>query len=270
MNPRTRVLALTLGGLLAASHTAHASFVTSGSYDENTTEPNSVDRSATFVGGTGGATAANIVDVTTFTGLMNTAFAIGAGGVVDFESGAFPGGQGPIEGTFDGGAKTFSLSGPDDFVLNNSTSTGRLPISGTNMITQFGSNNNGFQIDTISLSGALAPGEAITYLGLSLLDKTEGSNVTASFTVTFSGGGTVTASSDDYLGIGSGEDNNDDIFFGFVAPAGESIVSLTSFTPGTFVNLDDIAVITNAVPEPASLVLLGLGGLCLASRRSRR
>jgi hypothetical protein len=104
------------------------------------------------------------------------------------------------------------------------------------------SNTDDFALDIGPVTGGEL-GEVVTYFAGSLLDR-DAANLAPIVTATFSAGGTVTA-----VATMSGDppSNDQDTFFGFVAPPGQSIVNVT-FDPtgGPYTNLDDVAFITSA------------------------
>jgi len=114
------------------------------------------------------------------------------------------------------------------------------------------------------LDGAVTgiPDERVVEFGLTILSRSSfGSDyplgdVTA--TAQFSGGGTAISSRHISEGVGLG-----DTFFGFAAPDGQSLVSVTfTSADGYSLPIDDIGFITTVVPEP-SVGLLAAGGLLL-------
>ncbi|MHC4510562.1 MAG: discoidin domain-containing protein, partial [Planctomycetota bacterium] len=157
-------------------------------------------------------------------------------GVVDLESGSLDGQD--IIAKF--GAKSLTISGVSGIMnIGSSVKNNRRPISGSNRLAK--SNTDDFALDIGPLTGG-AQGEVVTYFAGSLLDR-EGSNLAPIVTATFSGGGTVTATA---VMDGSPPINDQDAFFGFVAPPDQSIVNVTFDPTGGYTNLDDVAFITSA------------------------
>jgi hypothetical protein len=227
-------------GLITA---AEATYDTVGVYDPDD-EPhhNQVDQSGTYSSHTGDAGPENVIDLATFQALIGPAFNANAGGVVNLEN---------ANGSLDGQdiiakfgvskAKSLTMSNTSGIInTGSSVKNGRTPISGTGRLAKTDTANFAFAIGP--LTGGKA-GEVVTYFGGSLLGRDE-ANLAPQVTATFSGGGTVTAVAT-MSGVGPGLDQ--DTFFGFMAPPGQSIVSV-DFNPtgGPYTNLDDVAFITSA------------------------
>jgi len=251
-----------------------------GTYDADP-DDNDVDQSAAFSSGTGGATAANVTDVATFSASVSAAFLANNGGVLDFESALNADDNVPTTGVSSpatlefGGGKEVSLgiasvggattNGFD--LLRAAGITNRTEISGTHQLATAG--GNGIGTTGIDLTiGAVTNGatnEAVTQFGVTFLGRLS-RTVDVSVVATFSGGGTATATE---TTIGAGNDT----FYGFIAPTGESItavsISASNWNTGNAesFSIDDIGIVTAVVPEPASLALVGLGGLMLLRRQ---
>lgn len=97
-------------------------------------------------------------------------------------------------------------------------------------------------------------------------------------TATFSGGGTTTLTTDEaeaFLVINPTAGNGTyDTWFGFQAPAGETITSVLlteADASGNWSGADDMAFVLEPVniPEPSSTALLGLGAVALIFRRRK-
>jgi hypothetical protein len=116
-----------------------------------------------------------------------------------------------------------------------------------------------------SPQSSLAP---VSAFGLTILSENTfapGGLGTVTGTASFSGGGMANSSRVISEGSGLG-----DTFFGFSAPAGEWITSVSFSTSQQFnIPMDDIAFVT-AVPEPGvtALVLLA-SGMCVLARRRK-
>ncbi|UCC96565.1 MAG: discoidin domain-containing protein [Phycisphaerales bacterium] len=227
-------------GLIGA---AEAAFETVGVYDpDNEPHHNQVDQSGTYDSHTGDAGPENIVDLATFQALIGPAFDADAGGVVNIETthGSLDG-QDIVANFGVGQAKSLTLSGISGIInVGASVKNGRTPISGLNRLAK--SETANFEFDIGPVTGGV-PGEAVTYVAGSLLDR-DAANLAPVVTATFSGGGTVTATA---TMSGDGPSCDQDTFFGFVAPEGQSIVHV-NFNPtgGPYTNLDDVAFITSA------------------------
>jgi len=238
--------------VLGLTGAAEATFDTVGVYDPND-EPhhNQVDQSGVYDSHTGDAGPENVIDLATFQALIGPAFDADAGGVVNIET---------THGSLDGQdiiakfgaskAKSLTISGVSGIInVGSSVKNGRTPISGRNRLAK--SNTANFEFDIGPITGGVTD-EAVTYFAGSLLDR-DAANLLPIVTATFSGGGTVTA-----VATMSGDPPScdQDTFFGFVAPAGQSVVNVDfNVTGGPYTNLDDVAFITSAfivVSEQAS------------------
>ncbi len=228
------IFVLVLGGAV------HGAFDTVGVYDPDD-EPhhNQIDQSGTYNSYTGNAGPKNVIDLVAFQALIGPAFDADGGGVVDAESGGLDG-QDIIANFGVSGTKSVTISSTGGTIHRGTggNSGNRLPTSGDGRFAK--SNNGDFVFDIGPVSGG-APGEAVTYFAGTLLYR-DNRDMNPQVTVTFSGGGTVTAIADMAMGAPS---NSRDTFFGFAAPPGEGIVNVT-FDLANYTNLDDMAFITSA------------------------
>ena len=228
--------------VLGLSGAAEAVFDTVGVYDPDD-EPhhNQVDQSGVYESHTGNAGPENVIDLTMFQEIIGAAFQADVGGVIDIENGDLDG-QDLIANFGTSGNKSVTFSGISGIInIGSSVKNSRTPISGSHRLAK--SNTDDFVFDIGPVTGG-AQGEVVTYFAGSILDR-EGSNLAPSVTATFSGGGTVTATA---VMDGSLPITDQDAFFGFVAPAGESIVNV-NFAINSYSNLDDVAFITSAFSE---------------------
>ncbi len=232
--------------VLGLSGVAQGVFDTVGVYDpDDAPHHNQVDQSGAYDSHTGNAGPENVIDLATFQELIGPAFAADAGGVVD-------GTEDGIEGTVEGQdiIANFGTSKTKSVTITNTTgnigtnpgsgSGNRQPISGDIRFWKNGSNDFVFDIGTVT--GGV-PGEVVTHFAMTVIDR-DTRNLAPSVTATFSGGGTVTATA---TMSGDLPSNDEDTFFGFVAPEGESITNVNfDLASGTFTYSDDIAFITSA------------------------
>jgi hypothetical protein len=223
--------------------TAGASYTTVGVYDPDD-EPyhNQVDQSGVYRSHTGDAGPENVIDLATFQALIGPAFAANAGGVVDIENtnGSLDG-QDIIARFGAGTTKSLTISNISGLInTGSSVKEGRTPTSGRQRLAKSDTGNFAFAMDP--LTGG-QPGEVVTYFAGTMLDR-DGANLVPVVTATFSGGGTVTAVA---TMSGDAPSSDQDTFFGFVAPAGQSIVKV-DFDPtgGPYTNMDDLGFITSA------------------------
>jgi len=253
---------LTLG-LIGSS--AFASFISTGVYDENTVQPNTVDASATTL------------TVGSFSTLITNNYSLGKAGVVDFGTGSLNASGGidakyaPTAGS---GTETKSLaigltSGTTlstNYVVAGSTLA---PISNadtSNILKAPTPGNITFSIG--SITGGLT-NERVTSFGFTLLTQTVLTSVTYTATATFDDG--TTASANKTLGRVTTNSPTLDNFWGFTAPTGHYITSL-AFTTNAgagrdVTHIDDVGFVTSVIPEPAAMALLGLAGVVGLRRR---
>jgi len=155
-------LAMAAFAIALSSATSHAGFVTVGTYDPSN-DLNDVDQDATFVSGTGGATAANLISLSAFKPLVFSAYNADAGGVIDFNSGNLENAGGGSDN--DGGQYVrapYGISGSkgiefssndasDDFDYPGATSNNRLAISGTNANMTLGKDSGNVHFNLTSV-----------------------------------------------------------------------------------------------------------------------
>lgn len=262
-----RVLAAGAAVLLSAGSAKAVTITTVGTYDP-AAQANQVDFNAS--GNLLSSTAAT--DVGGFTANVASAFAGNQGGVVNFDFAA--------NTTFSVIDAVYGLNGNKNLnitaskVLRATTTTSGTPISGTRIVlpdADLASDAYTLTFGNITNTpgGAVVPGEFVSQVGLTVLSRNTGafpSNVT--LTAGFSGGGTASQTA-----LIDRAQGTDDTFYGFVAPAGQSIstlsVALANTTGDARALVDDLGFITAVVPEPASAtaVLAGLAGLTLRRRR---
>ena len=263
--------------ILSAVASAHA-VPLAGTYDENTTQANTIEQSATFASSTGSATAANIVTAASFDPTVETQAGLGFGGVLTFDTPINTNDQvpstgiaSPINATFNGGAKSLDITYTlgTGVAIRQGNLTNRTPISANNGSTP------GFAFTTVSEApgtltlgfGPVAGGldnEQVTQAGFTFLSRTSRNYGVVSATATFSNGDAVTASFTNNVLSAGGQDT----FFGFLAPDGSSISGISlSTTGGAGFSIDDVGLVTSNVPEPGSLGLLAAGGLLTLLRR---
>ncbi len=216
-------------------------------------------------------TATGLTDVAGFTLAVSDAFLLNFGGVINFDtgfstsqiaSGASPG----FSVNYGSGSKFFDVTTSRAVRTTQYGSATAISSSGT-PASQFDLLGTDENLQTLVVSfGAISggiSGEVIKTIGFTALSR-NGVTPTLSMTATFSNNATATLS-DSLTGTAAA----DDTFYGFTAPSGLSISSL-SITRSVRVPFDDLGFITAVVPEPTSGLLL-LGGLALVgARRVRR
>lgn len=272
MNRLTTFAVAMLTGLVLAGP-AHAAVQLTGTYDP--ADDNDVDQSGTFLSATGSASAANVVDVTTFTTSVATAFGNGTGGVISFDAiGDAIDVSGTTLTTSVFGGATLTMNAPDSggtaLLGAGSGSGGRLPTSGQTGSTDGGrlgqTGGRDFVFDSFVFSGA-AGGTKVTSFGATLVHRQHNGSWNA--TATFSDGSTLVFN--DVAFAETDTANTLDTFFGAVAPTDTWITSFIIETTTASSNtwLDDVGFTTAVVPEPSSIALVGLGGLITLVRRRR-
>ena len=268
------ILRTTLGLVLGTATLSQAAFTaTAGAVYDSTSNANAVDFDAAATGTT---PATSVIGVTAFTAAVAAANLAGQGGVLDFDSVA-TNSSGTITANYGTvlTPKTLTISSTTSSSYVTSNNTGRTPISGTIYLNKLTGgvtpNDYGFGFGTITGATVL---EGVTSVGLTFLSRDPGTTSAGNFgtvtgTATFSDGTTATSARSVTEAAGLG-----DTFYGFVAPAGLSITSVTLDVPGTtlFGGVDDVAFVTTpGVPEPTALaVTAGCGLMALRRRRVAR
>ena len=260
-------------GVIVAGFAAQADFTAVGTYDEQVYQTNVVDSVAAAQAGDeafvieAGEYAAYVADVA-------ARFSVGRGGVLGLNEnryGEVADGL-PLNVSYASGAKILTLtpSAADLLLTNNQTAQTSISggpgaanaadgLPGGAFYTGAGTS---FALDVTSITGG-ALGEYVDSLGITMLSRAARVHPGTTAVATFSDLSTATATSDiDAINAG------DDTFFGFVAPAGESITGVTISWTSNLVALDDVSFTT--IPEPGVLALLGVGLGLVAMRRKRR
>jgi len=238
-----RKLCVVLAFVLVTGGSAVAGFNTVGVYDP-TDGPynNDIEQSAVFKEG---MDSAYVIDIESFRGLLARAYPTDAGGVVNAEP---PGDLEPDESILAMYGANLSkslqiLPHPGKSFGTGGTGSGeRIPISGE---TRFSYADQHLVANIGELSGD--PGEVVTAFAVTVIDRDRSSctpgGCETTAVATFSGGGTVTSAAIMFDGTVS---SDQDTFFGFVAPLGQSIVSVEITMP-QWSHYDDFGFITSAL-----------------------
>ncbi len=257
MTFRAPCLSAGLAFVFLASTVAGAPVVidVTGVYDENGVASNAVDKSASG--------APN--DVAAFTGDVAAAYAAGLGGVIGFDrSLGTPDG---FRGVYGGGARYVDFN--TGVSMQSVSGTGTfLPISGSASETHgttTNSDGSSWQLDVGPVvegkTGTASTWHQVSQVGLTALSRAHSHyplDVRATATFSDSSTQAVTSTIGRSTKIADWNfTNTDDTFFGFTAPAGQSIESirLESFAPGTTtpratrVAIDDLGFVTQAKPS---------------------
>ncbi len=249
---RISLTLLAVGLIAGSTFAANINVDAVGVYDENTVQTNAVDTEA---GGNSSTLAQFTTDVA-------NAFDADLGGVIDFNG---PSGTLAPSDTL---TVSFGTTLSNTVVLTNINSgsekigqsfSNRTAISGDNAAhltagTDGSTGRNDFEF---SLSGT-----EVIELGVTVLSRS-GLAGSAIFTVTLDDATTLSTSSSSL----SASNGGDDTFFHLAATSGRYITAFKVDLSGSnyFIGIDDIGFIT--VPEPASMALIGLGGLMMIRRR---
>ena len=246
---------------------------TTGVYDHVTVISNQVDQSAGYFSQTGGASPANVVSVGAFTTQVQTSFNADLGGVFNFDNV-------PVNTNITSLSLSYGASQSKSVTLGQGSPGNLLAVTttlseaisgdqvGVKNITAFNTDFT-FTFSTFANNFG-APDLGVKAFGFTFLSQGISFPVNYGLlkaTATFSGGGAVTAAA-----VVNALRTNGDTFFGFVAPAGETITQIVlpvSVTGDAFI--DDIGFITiPVVPEPATLSLVALGAIGLLIRHRRK
>jgi len=246
MKKTLRSTAVAFASFGLASLTSHAAplvFNTVADYD-STTNANVVDRTA-------------IGNLPTFKTDLLTAFSNNLGGVINFDNtGTFNSQTEGISAKYGTGlGKTLSITTSATFNIqfsNNIRAISGNENSGTGLFLLDPTAGNQFYTITLGpLTGGL-PGEVVTSVGFTILARNGGGAPTISATATYNDSTTSVASAP-FTVTSTIPSMTEDTFFGFTAPAGKSIASITLNYGAGGVDLrrgiDDFAFITTA---PAS------------------
>jgi hypothetical protein len=197
------------------------------------------------------------ITLSSFEALITSAFAANTGGDMDFE--AANGWTGSTiamntavninYGVSEANSVSISRTDVSSGTGWNTASNNAWVSSGSNYLGFSGVGNATFTF-----------GSGLADIGLTMLPR--GSTRTTELIANLSNGGSVTTSTETTTSTNA-------VFFGIAAPTGTSITSLTFVETGGFVRYDDLGFVAASTPEPASVLLLGLGGLALLRRRKR-
>ncbi len=279
----------TLGGsTLLLATTAQGAFITTGVYDEQVVQSNTVDFIAPAAPGDEAKAIDTVAKLDTYKTTLTNAFAAGTGGVVTFDSFTPTdslGTGGSINANFASGAKTLNIttSAPNGLSLATNL-TNRIPISakgeaGRAATQQGGTNGTALTMGTLTgLSGTAtvefligsidggAPLEVINSFGITVLSRAARDLGIVTAVATFTDNTTAVASRN----IGAPGAALGDTFYGFIAPTnlGISKVAISYTINGeNSTSFDDLAFTSTVIPEPTSLGLLGLGVFMMLRRR---
>lgn len=227
-------------------------------------------------------TAPNGLTLATFQLLMPTAFAANTGGVINAEDqsagGTIPGVWRNNNTNYgDGVANQITAT----YGVGQGSSVGiyRTDLDPTSSapVGINGNNNNAFVASGTSYIGVAGPGspvnlaftKGLSALGLTEVPRSALRNVT--LTAVLDNASTIVGSTEQITAANA----PGAIFWGFIAPAGRTIVGLNITSVdgggvGQFSRFDDLGFVVAAIPEPTSLGLLGMAcvGLVLRRRRS--
>jgi hypothetical protein len=256
--------------------------ITTGIYDEQEAQPNSVNfemgysSNATWTTGIGQTLgAAQIVSLADFKTNVADAFAAGRGGVITFD-GVNPEDYNQIQSfssSFAEGAKSLTFTNVDGHGGNYSINTGggRTTISGEHYLGTGGNPHYNFDLT----SSGFEAGENVVSIGVTLLGRNSNGTGRNFRVIAFYTDGINNGSSSTFRSFDMQNGNGtQDSFSGIVAPEGYWITRLRVHSDNSiFTSIDDLAFTTAIIPEPGTYALL-FGALALTAatlvRRRRR
>ena len=262
----------TLAALLVASALPAAAVTTTGIYDHPSNNTNQVDQDAHFFSGTGGANAANVISVGAFTPQVLAAFNSDLGGVFTFDNVPVNANVTTVSLSYGTGqSKSLTLGQGSPGTLSSVITILSEPISSDQVgVKNISAVRPDFTFVFSSFANnAGAPDLGVTQFGFTFLSQGIASPVNYGLlkaTATFSGGGTVTAAA-----VVNTTRTNGDTFYGFIAPAGQTITQVTmpvGVTGDAFI--DDVGFTTQAAPEPTTVALAVVGAIGFFVSRRRR
>ena len=230
----------------------------------------------TAVGEYDAATGANVVDasatvlnVSTFTGLVQTAFADGTGGVINFDNSTGDSTGGTWAVSYNGGASELSFTLPTSGVAFDPASIGATAISGSGFFRLTGNGTSATSVNQLTF----AAGSYLSSFGFTVLARNAAISdiyITGTYhdDTPFTLFNSLSPFSNE-ANSSAGETSTPDTFIGFTAADGKAIKTLTFRLPtSTYPVIDDFGFIVSPIPEASSalLVLLGAAG-CAGIRR---
>ena len=261
--PTKTLLAIAAAGVaLASTHAGAVTINTVGDYDEQDVQTNAVDKPTTSP-----LDSDQNLSSTAFAPLVLDAFDNDRGGVIDFDAGAV---------IAAGETQQVLANTGESFDVRYGTSLNQtltVDVTGATINIELAGDGKSESISKANRLGAneqdfaLAFSTPLSAFGITVLDRnTNASDRNLMLTLTLVDTTTVVVISDGVGGSPNGSLETDDTFFGYQASDTNGIVS-ASFDANNFQHYDDLGFIV--VPEPASMALLGLGGLLLLPRRKR-
>ena len=269
-----RSIGIGVGIMVATALAAQAvPFTTSGTYDEQANQTNTVDSIAAAATAGDQPLVIEAGEYGAYKTTVASSHSAGLGGVVHFDENNYVVAPNvTFQASYASGTKLLDITPVATYITLSGNLTSQTPISGGTgtVLTQpegmrggviYMGNEPSLTLNLGAITGGL-PGEYVDSFGITMLSRTSREHLGTTAVATFSDSSTATATSD----VGAG-DMVDDTFFGFVAPAGKSITSVTISWSSNLVAFDDISFTT--IPEPGTLALLAAGLGLVAVRRKR-